>query len=88
MANPNPKHKWKKGQSGNPNGRPKGITITELIRQKLPLEEVAEITAEHIRKGNIQILKEFWDRIEGKVKEQIAVEGVKIIFEDKTSKDE
>ena len=32
----NPPHRFKKGESGNPNGRPKGtVSITELIRGKL-----------------------------------------------------
>ncbi len=32
----NKKHLFKKGESGNPNGRPKGtFSLTEMIRQKL-----------------------------------------------------
>lgn len=30
MANPNPKHKWKKGQSGNPAG---GLPTNQLLKQ-------------------------------------------------------
>lgn len=82
-------HRWKKGQSGNPSGRPKSKTLSNAYRNKLE-EEVpndperrtwAELIAEaQVRdavRGNVQAAREIADRTEGKARQSIE-------FEDKT----
>lgn len=89
MANSNPKTdhlvptQWKKGQSGNPGGRPpyKG-SITELIREALKKYELcnnplptgctaahvlAEAMIQHAIKGQAPYMKEIMDRNDGKI---------------------
>lgn len=75
---------WVKGQSGNPNGRPKkGKSMTELLeaygktkdgeltkRQKL-IQKLYELAFD----GNIYAIKYIMDRIDGKPHESIRIEG-------------
>jgi len=70
--------KWKKGQSGNPNGRPKKKPISELYGQILndpeALEAIKAAVSKAIRGGNMAMvlqLKEMADRVEGKVTQPI-----------------
>lgn len=77
---------WKPGQSGNPAGRPRRKSLTDLVRDIMEREGltpdgrelcVDEALAETILtmalRGNTEILKELWSRLEGKPKE--IVEG-------------
>lgn len=71
MANPHPKPNWKKGQSGNPNGRPpKEHSITQTIRDMM--DEKPEIKKalgakilEMAMKGDITAMKTLWNYMDG-----------------------
>lgn len=76
---------WKPGQSGNPAGRPKTITLSEAYRRELakvdPTDEqkrtFAEILAEQTvikaKGGDVSALRELADRTEGKAKQTITL---------------
>ena len=83
---PNPEniqaHKWKKGQSGNPNGTPKGKRLSTILKQYIDGQSFSDATltagqklaAELIKKaesGDIRAIGEVFDRIEGKAKQEI-----------------
>jgi hypothetical protein len=66
---------WKKGQSGNPGGRPKNESMTARLRRVLAQEhngrEIADLIAERLVKealsGKHPFIKELLDRVEGPV---------------------
>jgi hypothetical protein len=74
---------WKPGQSGNPGGRPKGRSVTALLRELLDQEhnqkKLAELLAERLLKealtGKLGHIKEVLDRTEGKVADRVQIEG-------------
>ena len=72
--------RWKKGQSGNPNGRPPNAScLTALLREEIgricPADKEGRTWAELLvvatmrlaLAGNSTALKEVWDRLDGKV---------------------
>lgn len=78
-------YRWKKGQpSPNPNGRPKGKTLTEMLRLLLDkvgeeardgetyTERIAKVFVHEALKGKFPFAKEIIDRIDGKVPDRIA----------------
>ena len=85
-------HQWKKGQSGNPKGRPPNpISLTALLNAKLAAHpELADalidalVTLGRTRNlSQLQAIKEVWDRVDGKVAETHRIEGelpIRLIF--------
>ena len=77
------------GESGNPKGRPPNVrylseALNELLRAN-PQEAKTIILAaiESAKKGNVEALRELWNRAEGKVLDTHKFEGdvpVNIIF--------
>ena len=75
---------FKKGQSGNPKGRPKldwswsGL-LKQIASEELggvPMKEaIAKSLIKAAVKGNIQAIKEFGDRVEGKAKQALELTG-------------
>jgi hypothetical protein len=89
MPNSNIKPRWKKGESGNPNGRPKGsrnyktlfreayMTIAKDLKLgKDPDALLVEILKRGIKealKGNYPFYKDIMDRLYGKPKSEASV---------------
>jgi len=95
MANPNIKPRWKKGESGNPAGRPKGSrNYRTLFREaymaiakdlklgKDPDVLLVEILKRGIKealKGNYSFYKDIMDRLYGKPKQTIETEEKRLL---------
>ena len=76
-THPPREYMWKPGQSGNPGGRPKDA-IRELLKEKSN-QEVADMLYGMAVKGNLNAIREYLDRREGKVTLPVANEGEVIV---------
>ena len=80
------KYQWKKGQSGNPKGRPKsGFALNEYITnlanveledKKTMLEAVVGKVYEEALDGNMTAINFLADRVLGKPSQQIGIKDV------------
>lgn len=66
MSNKNPTHKFKPGQCGNKNGRPKkGETFTDIINTTIDKDAIIRKLEQLALKGDMTAIKYICDRVEG-----------------------
>ena len=76
---------FKPGQSGNPAGRPKSVTLSEAIRLQLAkkvsegsdytyAEAIAQVLCVAAVRGNVNAAREIADRTEGKPRQSVDVD--------------
>jgi hypothetical protein len=76
---------FKPGESGNPKGRPKSITLSEDLRaqlgqvmpgedEKTYAEKIALVLCDEATKGNVGAAREIADRTEGKPRQSLDVD--------------
>lgn len=79
--------KFKKGQSGNPKGRPKGTTTINSVLKKIGSETVTDSTMDKLEvimrkvfdsavKGESWAVHFIADRLEGKPQQQIGIKDI------------
>ena len=79
MAFPNEEAQFKKGQSGNPKGRPKMPDIREALSKVLneekdgnkALDVILKALRAKAMKGDVRAIQELFDRAYGKAKQSI-----------------
>ncbi len=75
-------NRFKKGETGNPNGRPKLTKLTDALREQLAeiapgatektqAEQIARALIKEALRGNVQAIKELFDRVEGKPMQKV-----------------
>ncbi|MGI8642291.1 MAG: DUF5681 domain-containing protein [Pyrinomonadaceae bacterium] len=73
---------FQKGQSGNPNGRPKSAMLSDALRRKMldampdasektVADGIADALIKQALNGEVSAIKEVFDRTEGKVSQRI-----------------
>lgn len=81
---PPPKeHQWRKGQSGNPNGRPPGKSITTQLREMLDAglngqdlaKAMAQVAFKEALKGDFKFWNAIMERLDGKLPDTVTQDG-------------
>lgn len=91
-ANPPKSKRFKPGNNANPKGRPKGTSLTAIIRRVLAekdpkgkgtkADRLIAMAEARARKGDFRFFKELIDRNDGKVPDRIAdADGNKLTIE-------
>ena len=82
-AKDNPKP-WKKGQSGNPKGRPPDLikTMLKAVGDEKGLHDIADAIMKKALKGDVKAAEFVYDRLYGKPKQSqdIKIEAERPIF--------
>ena len=81
--NPLQEHQWKKGQSGNPKGRPKTDSITKAIQQLLKdgvngqslYDAIARVAIQRALQGDHRFWQYVIERTDGKVADTLQQSG-------------
>jgi len=77
VANKHPVKSFKKGQCGNPNGRPKkGETFTDIMNATIDKDAIVKKLEQLAMKGDITALKYICDRIDGTPTQAVKVGGM------------
>jgi len=74
-------HRFQPGQSGNPAGRPKGRSVTAVLRKVIDAndgalaERLVRTLVDRALKGDFRAMREIWDRMEGKPTRTTEISG-------------
>ena len=70
--------RFKPGQSGNPGGRPKGISMSKVLTDELSVEEARKVIRAVVRrakKGDVKAASLLFDRTDGKAPQPLEHSG-------------
>jgi Family of unknown function (DUF5681) len=68
-------HRWKKGQSGNPDGKRLSAELARRIEEEGEYQRLVEALLERARAGDVRAQELVWDRYEGKLVQKSEVDA-------------